>query len=286
MILSILDLMDIYNKSVGRGSVLLLNATPDTTGLIPESHVARYKAFGEEIARRFNKPLASVSGKGNVLDVKLKKAETVNCIAIGEDISQGQRVRKFELEGFSNGQWTKIKEGTSVGSKRIEEFPTVRVSKVRLRIIESVGSPVIQNLALYNIEQSRQTNDNSKNTAVTLSGWDNKTFSTEWQDFSLDLTAQFVEKVGQFELNFRTFSNEMAFDKAKESGLEFKNWQIELYGAVNTGAIQKKENGIFLINNSQDINSGTNIKVIFKTQIRRKGEKTEGKIELKTIDFE
>jgi alpha-L-fucosidase len=40
-------LMATYYRSVGRGGVLLLNSTPDTTGLIPESHMKRYKEFGE-----------------------------------------------------------------------------------------------------------------------------------------------------------------------------------------------------------------------------------------------
>ena len=46
-------LMVTYYRSVGRGGVLLLNSTPDTTGLIPESHVKRYKEFGDAIKRLY-----------------------------------------------------------------------------------------------------------------------------------------------------------------------------------------------------------------------------------------
>ena len=45
-------LMDMYYRSVGRNCNLLLNTTPDTTGLIPELIVPHYANFGKEIRRR------------------------------------------------------------------------------------------------------------------------------------------------------------------------------------------------------------------------------------------
>ena len=289
MILSLPDLMDIYKKSVGRGAVLLLNATPDTTGLIPESHVKRYKEFGKEIARRFGKPLASGSGQGDLLEIDLKTPKLINSAVIQEDISQGQRVRKFVLEGYYNDKWITIKEGTSVGSKRIEEFPATRLSKVRLRITDAIATPLIQNLALFNIEQSKQnTHDNSKNTSVTLGGWDNRTFTTEWQDFRLDLTPYMVEKVGQFELKFQTITHDRNFEKAATGGYgpELKDWKVDMDGAVNPDAIKKIGDGTFLINNSQHISKESTSKVIFSTQIRTKPGRSVGSIELKMLGFE
>ena len=289
MILSVADLMSIYNKSVSRGRVLLLNATPDTTGLIPESHVLRYKAFGTEIARRFGKPVASGSGQGDVLEIDLMKPAMINSAVIQEDISQGQRVRKFVLEGYNNDKWITIKEGTSVGSKRIDEFPSARISKVRLRITDAIATPLIQNLALFNIDQSRQnTNDNSKNKSITLGGWDNKTFSTEWQDFSLDLTPYLVENVGQFELKFQTITHDRNFEKTASGGYgpELKEWKVDLDGAANPDAIKKTGDWIFLINNSQHITKESTSKVFFRTQIHTKPGRSVGTIELKMIGLE
>jgi len=57
---SIDELMDIYYKSAGYGSVLLLNSTPDTTGVIPAGDVKTYADFGKEITRRFSKPVAAI----------------------------------------------------------------------------------------------------------------------------------------------------------------------------------------------------------------------------------
>jgi alpha-L-fucosidase len=275
LLLSLSDLMNVYYKSVGRGSVLVLNASPDTTGLIPKSHVALYKAFGKEIDRRFNKPIASVSGTGNILVIDLHKPMTINHAIISEDISQGQRVREFVLEGFSNGKWTELKNGSSIGSKRIEVFlPAVKVSRIRLHITQTLATPVIQNFALYNI-----TNDNSINMAVTLRDWDTQTFSTDWQDFSLDLTPYFVEKAEQFELKFLTIDA----DRKLSRGIEFKNWKIEINGIPIPNIINKTGDWTFLINNSHNINKETPPQVSFKTQIRTKPAKSIGTIELKII---
>lgn len=274
MILSVPDLMDIYYKSVGRGSVLLLNSTPDTTGLIPTSHVKRYQEFGKELKRRFDKPLVSGSGKGNVVEISLKKLTTVNCVVIQEDISLGQRVMKFEIEGFSNGQWFKLKDGSSVGSKRIEQFPAVELSKIRLHVTEAIAPPVIKNLTLFNIKQSEQSvNESSKNVEVTLREWHNQTFSKDWQDFSLDLTP-YLLKVGQFELRFQ--------EKLKQHGLEFKDWKVELNGAEVLNAIRKTGDGTFIINNSQDFNKDK-AAMILTVQIRTKEKQTTGNIKLRML---
>ena len=56
---SLAQLIECYYKSVGYGAVMLLNATPDTTGLIPKEDVERYKELGNEIDRRFSKPVMS-----------------------------------------------------------------------------------------------------------------------------------------------------------------------------------------------------------------------------------
>ncbi len=290
MILSVPDLLNIYNKSVGRGSVLLLNATPDTTGLIPQSHVKRYKEFGKALNQRFSKPAASSSGEGYVLESETKKPVPVNCAVIQEDIAQGQRIRKFVIEGYSNGQWKTIKEGSSVGSKRIEEFPSVNVTKVRLRITGAVATPFITNFSVFSLKKPEQNWKSAlaENSPVNLGGWDHRTYTADWQDFSLDLTPYMIDKAGQFELKFQMISHDRDFEKAGSGGygLEFRDWKVELYGAPNPEAIRMKSNGVFQINNSQHITGETGTKVIFRTQIRTKPGGSVGTIDLKMIGFE
>ncbi|MEG3656766.1 alpha-L-fucosidase [Arenibacter palladensis] len=289
MLLSVSDLMDIYKKSVGRGSTLLLNATPDTNGLIPKSHVKRYKAFGKELAKRFDKPIASLAGVGNVLEIDLGKAVIINSVILQEDVLKGQRVRKYEIQGYSNGQWKTIKTGTSVGSKRIEEFPPVRVSKVRLRITQAIATPSINNFAVFKIEQSSVDKKYIMDTgAVTIGGWNKESYSEEWEDFNIDLTPYLLDKVGQFELNFQYITHDFGYEKAELGGygLAFQDWKVEINDVPNPDAIQMKGDRTFLINSSQHFTDTEEVNIQFKTKIRSKPGRSVGSIEFKMIVFE
>ena len=70
--------MDMYYRSVGRNCNLLLNTTPDTTGLIPEVIVPHYANFGKEIRRRFDKPVAETKGEGDKVELVLKKPAKID----------------------------------------------------------------------------------------------------------------------------------------------------------------------------------------------------------------
>lgn len=144
------QMMDIYYQSVGRGAMLLLNASPDTTGLIPAKDMAMYRAFGNEIRHRFGKSLAETSGGGAVVELPLGKTETVDHVIIQEDISFGQRVRQYTVEGRSGGKWTVLCRGLSVGLKRIEHFSPAKIDALRLTVAESTHAPVIKRFAAFN----------------------------------------------------------------------------------------------------------------------------------------
>ena len=92
-------LVEMYEKSVGRNSTLILGLTPNADGLMPEADVKRLREFGDEIKRRFSTPIATIAGNGEKLFQKLPQRQKVNQIVIMEDISQGERIRKFVLEG-------------------------------------------------------------------------------------------------------------------------------------------------------------------------------------------
>ncbi|MDR1492859.1 MAG: alpha-L-fucosidase, partial [Planctomycetaceae bacterium] len=144
------NLMDIYYQSVGRGAMLLLNSTPNTDGLIPEKDMVLYRAFGNEVKRRFGKSVAETSGKGTLIEIKLPESVTIDHAIIQEKISMGQRVRKYEIEGLINNQWKTLTQGQSVGQKRIEQFAPIKVDAVRLRVTESSFPPIIKRFAVFN----------------------------------------------------------------------------------------------------------------------------------------
>ncbi|MDR1483281.1 MAG: alpha-L-fucosidase [Planctomycetaceae bacterium] len=144
------QLMDIYYQSVGRGGLLLLNSTPDTSGLIPEKDMTLYRNFGNEIRQRFGKSVAETSGKGSLVELRLSKATLIDHAIIQEEISMGQRVRKYEIEGLIENQWKILAQGQSVGQKRIEKFVPIKVDAVRLRVTEFSYPPIIKRFAVFN----------------------------------------------------------------------------------------------------------------------------------------
>lgn len=55
------QLLEIYYNSVGRNCVLLLNAPPNTTGLVADADIARLREFGAAVATIFGTDLAAGS---------------------------------------------------------------------------------------------------------------------------------------------------------------------------------------------------------------------------------
>ncbi len=149
---SVDQLVDMYYKSVGRNSTLILGLTPDPHGLLPKGDVKRLKEFGDEIRRRFANPLGSVSGDGHKLDIKLPSKQDVNTIVIREDIKNGERIRKYKVQALVNGKWKTVCDGQSVGNKRIQEFEQVNANRVRLVVDKYVLEPVIKDFSVYFVE--------------------------------------------------------------------------------------------------------------------------------------
>lgn len=143
------QLMEMYEKSVGRGAVLLLNNTPDSTGLIPEPDARRSAEFGVEVRRRYGTPVIDTAGKGEELEMLLSAPRRIDAVITMEDITQGERVREYAIEGRVAGEWKALAAGSAIGHKRIDKFEPVEVTELRLRISRSVGQPLIRKFAAY-----------------------------------------------------------------------------------------------------------------------------------------
>ena len=122
LVRSLGNLMKLYYRSVGRNCNLLLNCTPDTHGLVPEADMKRYREFGAEVQRRFGKSLAETSGKGTTVELALARPDWIDHVILMEQISEGERVRKYIVEGLVNDQWQELCKGSSIGHKRIQRF--------------------------------------------------------------------------------------------------------------------------------------------------------------------
>ncbi len=153
------DLVEMYYKSVGRNATLILGLTPDNTGLLPTAAVDCLKNFGEEINKRFDDPLAETKRNENSFLIQLKKPQDINQASIQEDISKGERIRKYKVEALINGKWETLCSGSSVGNKRFQMFKRASTKKIRLTILESIAEPQILSFKIYNVANENTVRD-------------------------------------------------------------------------------------------------------------------------------
>ncbi|RIJ46367.1 hypothetical protein D1614_19400 [Maribellus luteus] len=141
-----------YTQSVGRNSNMLLGIVIDDRGLVPDADVKRMKEFGEAISKHFGKALATVkrpiADDMNVFLLDLKQETPVSYVVFRENITTGEIIREYKLSGMTNGQWTKLAEGTCVGHKRIE-CVNGRYSQLKLEITKSAGPVNLLELSCF-----------------------------------------------------------------------------------------------------------------------------------------
>jgi len=199
------ELVYVYYQSAGQGAVMLLNSTPTTEGLIPETDMELYRALGDEIDRRFGAPVAETSGRGNSVELDLGHTTLVNHVVIMEDYWFGERIREFEVEGWTARQgWKKLATGTHVGRKHITWFDDVAVSKIRLRVTQSTVEPLIRNLAAYHVDNFRiQPGEPLRSAWRQCGQWTRDDFDQGKAVLNLDLTP-YITEAGQYQVRFQT----------------------------------------------------------------------------------
>lgn len=160
---SLSKLMDTYYKSVGRNSCLLLNFPVAPNGRIHPTDSLRGIAFKRMIDEVFSENLIkethSVNTPANALSyiIDIKEGASVNRFLVEEDIAQGQRVKRFTLQAFVDGEWLPLKDAlseqgdglTTIGHRRIICFPTVKATKLRFTVTEAKAAPVIKRFGVY-----------------------------------------------------------------------------------------------------------------------------------------
>jgi len=172
-------LVDIYYNSVGLNGVLLLNVPPDKKGLIHENDIAALRGMRKLLDETFSANLAKEatlithnskqnSSLKNILDDDLEtywmadeqdsqtsveltfdRIQKFNCAMLQENILIGQRIEKFHLDYWDGKTWNTFAEATTVGFKRLLQFPTVTATKIRIVINESRLNPTLSSFGLY-----------------------------------------------------------------------------------------------------------------------------------------
>jgi alpha-L-fucosidase len=226
---SLNQLMEIYYTSVGRGGLLLLNAAPDTTGLIPIEDMALYKQFGDEINRRFGECIASTSGNGEILEIKMNKSTKIDHVVIQEDIVFGERVREYVVEGKPGEKWIELSTGISIGYKRIARFDAVELSAVRVRFTKFSYTPVIKNLAVYFVGDNHTGNGELGQVKKDEIPVGSQVLDKSGK-FEIDLS-DFIKMAGQYELVIRSEENENL--KISSCGLILQGMETPGFTSIN-----------------------------------------------------
>ncbi|GAB2598791.1 alpha-L-fucosidase [Kribbella endophytica] len=151
---SVEQLTDIYYKSVGRNSVLLLNIPPDRQGRLDDQDVTRLAEWRAQLAADMPRDLARgarVSGEGTgTVTVQLPKKATVRRVSLGEDIRYGQQIEAGVVEVREQGGWKQVATFGAVGYKRILALDSpVTTDQVRVRITQSRGKVRLAALSIY-----------------------------------------------------------------------------------------------------------------------------------------
>ena len=143
------ELIDKYNKSVGRNTNMLLGVVIDERGLVPDADIKRMNEFGVKIKKNFEKLLGETSGTGNEFNIKFQLPKKLKYVVIMEEISKGERILEYKLTGKADNKWQLISTGSSIGHKRIEVIKEGIFSDIKLEVLKSDGTPEIKSLACY-----------------------------------------------------------------------------------------------------------------------------------------
>ena len=173
------ELKDIYLRSVGGNTTLLLNIPPNKEGLIYHEDEKNLKKLGEFIRDSFSdnlvpeanlEALSFEEGYG-ILNVTEDSYESyyrtrdgvtnteividwpdtkeISYIVMKENILLSQRIEKYEVLVYSeNGECIRY-EGTTVGYKKIIPLTKMKTNKVTLRILDARVSVTLSFVGIY-----------------------------------------------------------------------------------------------------------------------------------------
>ena len=182
---SLPELVDIYFRSVGYNSVLLLNIPPDKRGLLHGNDVQRLKELGDYLKKTFADNKLDGGDKtcdlvaGEFYDYMVKPGETFNTFMLQEDITRGQRIEEFKLEAYYGGKWYELAKGTTVGYKRLVRFPEMQAEKIRLTIPACRNTAHIGNAGAFYAEPLEEEEREVPISDIPVKDWKVIAFDSE-----------------------------------------------------------------------------------------------------------
>ena len=176
------NLKDIYLKSVGGNTTLLLNIPPMKNGKIHEKDMAILKRLGEFINDTFKNNLLKNAlittvpehdCRGNspdmmrtddyntyfmnkegdnklLIEIKFDECKKLNYLVLKEAITYSQRVEKFNVYfNDESGNKIKIFGGTTIGYKRIIDLKGTKTDNLTIEIEDSRVAPIMSFVGVY-----------------------------------------------------------------------------------------------------------------------------------------
>lgn len=150
-------LVDLYRRSAGRNSVLLLNVPPNRQGRLDDADVTELTTFGDVIRRTYRpeqvrqlhwRPPHGATTGDLVLD--LDGRQRFDQVVLGEGVEQGQRVEAFTVDAWTGTRWRQIADGGTIGNRRILVLPgPVHTDRLRVRVLQSRAMPLITSIGLH-----------------------------------------------------------------------------------------------------------------------------------------
>ena len=175
---SLKELLTTYDQTVGHGAQLMLGLAPDRRGLLPDSDVARLRGFGEALRARSAHNLAlahapattevAAALDGNLdtfwtapagshhatLEVSFPAPKPFNRALTMEWLNDGQHIQKYSIDVWTGTAWKSVVQAQAIGHKKIDTFPAVTATRVRLNILSSTDAAAIREFQLYHVEES------------------------------------------------------------------------------------------------------------------------------------
>ncbi len=171
------ELVDIYYQSVGMNSVLLLNIPPDTRGRLHEVDVERLRQFGAYLNTTFQHEKLTdgenewKARSGATKEFNVLPGETINTVLLQEDISKGQRVEEFRVEGWINDEWLTLAEGTTIGYKRLLKFDDASPTRLRVTVTETRDIANISKVGAYHAPILEDNRREQKLSDISTGAW-------------------------------------------------------------------------------------------------------------------
>lgn len=154
------DVFDIYERSAGGNSVLLLNIPPGPDGRFGSEDVEVLTEVGRRIRDTYGSDLLSGASVKEIapregepypsVEITLPAPAKINRVVLKEPVGRtGERVERHAVDARIDGEWKTVATATNIGHKRILRFPDVTTDALRLRILESRLQPSIPSISAH-----------------------------------------------------------------------------------------------------------------------------------------